>query len=170
MSQSKYKSIRILSHVYDTISMVATDSRQTLSKVIESWCNGAEYINGRTFSTRNLSDTGTIIYSIDYDKATVQMLHNYPDINSETPGTFYAGTLKLADFLNALDYFEDLRKPLPSRLYNKEPEFFIEKGNLATRNNYGFFKAVFDNFMSVYKSSDIEIPSNIKEIMIQLAR
>jgi hypothetical protein len=170
MSNSKYKSIRILSNVYDSISMIAADSRQTLSKVIESWCSGAQYLNGRIFSTRNLSDTGTIIYAIDFDRSTVQMLHNYPDINSETPGVFYHGVLNLSDFLKALAYFEDLRKPLSARMYQHAPEFFTEKLNIATRNNYGFFKAIFDNFASVCKDAKIDIPLEIKETMAQLSK
>ena len=169
MSQSKYKSIRILSHVYDTISMIATDSRQTLSKVLESRCNGAQYVNGRVFSARNLNDTGTIIYAIDFDKSTVQMLHNYPDINSETLGIFYTGVFKLGDFMNILDYFEDLRKPLASRMHQQMPECFVEKVNIATRNNYGFFKAIFDDFVLVCKNLDIDIPVAIRETMLQLS-
>lgn len=165
---TQYKSIRVISEVYDIVSAAAKDSKQTISEVIESFFRNAQYINGKVFSTRNISNTGTIIYAIDFDDCSVQMLHNYPDSNSDTPGTFFSGNFKLQDFIIALDYFKDLRQILSNRKFKQPPAIFNGNGNLATRNNYGFFKAIFDNLKSTCINNKV-MPCEIEEIIKKLS-
>lgn len=165
MTQPQYKSIRILSDVYELVSAAAKDSKLTISEFIASLCYSAGYTTGRVFSTRNMSDSGTIIYALDFDDNSVQMLHNYPDSNSDTPGTFFSGRFKLQDFMVALDYFKDLRQALPNRVYKHPPNIFSGSGNLTTRNNYGFFQAILIDLRRIYGDSSILEENEIKRII-----
>jgi hypothetical protein len=164
MTQPQYKSVRILSEVYELISSAAKDSKLTISEFIASLCDGTGYINGRVFSTRNISNNGTIIYALDFDDNSVQMLHNYPDSNSDTPGTFYSGSFKFHNFTEALNYFKDLRQALPNREYKQPPNIFGGSGNLTTRNNYGFFQAIYNNINTNPEIAELICTYNVETL------